>query len=74
LIVETSNQKYKLVEKDNTWVHGKVVKREFLIKNNILWRDELKVHEDSYFWGLCKSCAKNFYYLEEPFYLYKYNQ
>lgn len=74
LIVETSNQKYKLVEKDNTWVHGKVVKREFLIKNNILWRDELKVHEDSYFWGLCKSCVKNFYYLEEPFYLYKYNQ
>lgn len=46
-------------EKDGTFVHGKIVRRQFLIDCNIKWRDELKVHEDSYFWALCNTFSEN---------------
>ena len=42
---------------DSTFVHGKIHNREFLLKNNIRWNDNLTIHEDSYFNCLCQRLA-----------------
>jgi len=36
-------------ENDSTFVHGKFLRRQFLIDNNIYWNSALTIHEDSYF-------------------------
>lgn len=43
---------------DFTFVHGKVLRREFLKNNNIRWNPDLTIHEDSYFNFLSMKCAK----------------
>lgn len=59
---------------DSTFVHGKVYRRNFLLKNNIWWNSKLTIHEDSYFNCLCQECSKNFKYCENPFYLWKWRE
>ena len=44
-------------EMDSTFVHGKVHRREYLIKNNILWNEALTIHEDSYYNILCQNLS-----------------
>ena len=60
-------------EPDGTFIHGKVYKREFLLRNNIRWNEELPIHEDIYFNGLVCGVAHNKRYFHEPFYLWKFN-
>lgn len=38
---------------DSTFVHGKVIRRNYLKKNRIRWNENLTIHEDSYFNVLC---------------------
>lgn len=38
---------------DNTWLHGKCIRRQFLIDNKIRFSDKLWYHEDSYFLSNC---------------------
>ena len=57
---------------DSTFVHGKIHRRKFLLKNNIRWNDELTIHEDSYFNCLCQRLAKNLKYSETSFYLWRW--
>lgn len=64
---------YNLRENDNIFVHGKIFNRKFLVDNNIRWRDELLVHEDSYFNCLAMSIAKNKRYIQTPFYMWCWN-
>lgn len=45
-------------EFDLTWMHGKVIRRNFLKNENIRFHDDLRVHEDSYFLSLCGSLTK----------------
>ena len=59
-------------EKDITFVHGKVHRRQFLIDNNIRWNEELPVHEDSYFNGLVNAVSNNVKYCPIAFYLWKW--
>ena len=59
-------------EKDGTFVHGKIVRRQFLIDCDIKWRDELKVHEDSYFWALCSTFSENTQQTKKPLYIWKW--
>ena len=59
-------------EKDNTFVHGKVHRRRYLIEQDIRWNEDLAIHEDSYFNVLCIKCSKNVKYCELPFYLWKW--
>lgn len=63
---------YILREKDDTFVHGKVHRRQFLIENGIRWDDRLTVHEDGYFHTLVQVCAKEMRYCERPFYLWRW--
>lgn len=57
---------------DSTFVHGKVHRRKYLLKQNIRWNDKLTIHEDSYFNCLCQRFAKELKYSQTPFYLWRW--
>lgn len=57
---------------DSTFVHGKVHRRKFLLKQKIRWNDNLTIHEDSYFNSLCQKLAKELKYSQTSFYLWKW--
>lgn len=57
---------------DSTFVHGKVHRRKFLLKNKIRWNDNLTIHEDSYFNCLCQRLAKELKYSQTSFYLWRW--
>lgn len=76
-IEETRNQErteimYINREKDSTFVHGKVYRRQYLIDKNIRWNDKLTIHEDSYFNILCQNLSGNIKYCPTPFYIWKW--
>lgn len=59
-------------ELDQTFVHGKVYRREYLVENDIRFDDSLTVHEDSYFNILAQSCTDSITYCPTSFYLWKW--
>lgn len=71
-VPETGLPEYIGHETDSTFVHGKVHRREYLIKNNIRFNDKLTIHEDSYFNILCQNLSENVKYCPTPFYLWKW--
>lgn len=71
-IPETKEVFYLNHDTDSTFVHGKVHRREYLIKNNIRWNEELKIHEDSFFNIQCQELSNNVKYCPTPFYLWKW--
>ena len=50
---DTKDPVYLNHDMDTTFVHGKVHRRKFLLKEKIRWDDNLTIHEDSYFNCLC---------------------
>lgn len=61
-------------DKDTTFNHGKMFKRSFLVENNIRFREDLTIHEDSYFNVLTNIIAgQNQYEMSPAVYLWKYN-
>ena len=71
-VPETGSPEYVGHEIDSTFVHGKVHRREYLIKNKIRFNDKLTIHEDSYFNILCQNLSENVKYCPTPFYLWKW--
>lgn len=61
-------------DKDSTFVHGKVHRRQYLIDNEIRWNEALTVHEDSYFNILAQSLTENVKYCPISFYLWKWRE
>ena len=59
-------------EMDSTFVHGKVHRRGYLLRNQIRWNDKLTIHEDSFFNIQCQNLSKNVKYCPVPFYLWKW--
>lgn len=57
---------------DSTFVHGKVHRRAYLLKQKIRWNEKLTIHEDSYFNILCQNLSQNVKYCPMPFYLWKW--
>lgn len=53
---------------NNTFVHGKIFRREFLISNELYFDERLKIHEDSYFCNIVNFFAKNKLYNDNAFY------
>ena len=58
---------------NNTFVHGKVFRREFLIYNELFFDERLKVHEDSFFCNIINFFAKNKAYNNNAFYCWRKN-
>ena len=59
-------------KKDQTFVHGKVYRRQHLIDNNIVWKPDVKYHEDSGYNILAINTAKSVKYCGFPIYLWKW--
>lgn len=68
----TKDPIYITHEMDSTFVHGKIHRRKFLLKEKIRWNDKLTIHEDSYFNCLCQRLAKELKHSQTPFYLWKW--
>lgn len=60
-------------DSDVIWVHGKFIKRQYLIDNNIRFSNNLRMHEDSYFSTLLLMSVDNPYYINEYTYLWKHD-
>lgn len=58
---------------NDTFIHGKMYRRKFLIDNNLFFDERLKVHEDSYFCNLLKIYRKKIIYNNNAFYCWKKN-
>lgn len=69
---DTGEPVYVNHEMDSTFVHGKVHRRKYLLKNKIRWNDNLTIHEDSYFNILCQQLTKEVKYCPTPFYLWRW--
>lgn len=69
---DTKEPIYLNHDMDSTFVHGKVHRRKFLLKEKIRWNDKLTIHEDSYFNCLCQRLAKELKYSQTPFYLWRW--
>lgn len=59
---------------DNTFVHGKVHRRQYLIDNDIRWNPNLTIHEDSYFNVQCWDLTEKRVYIPNSFYLWRYRK
>ena len=71
-IPNTKEVTYINHDMDSTFVHGKVHRRLYLIKNKIRWNPKLTIHEDSFFNILCQNLSTNVKYCATPFYLWKW--
>lgn len=69
---DTKEVNYLNREMDSTFVHGKVHRRAYLLKNKIRWNDSLTIHEDSFFNIQCQNLSQNVKYCQTPFYLWKW--
>ena len=58
---------------NNTFVHGKVFRREFLISKELFFDERLKIHEDSYFCNVINFFAANKSYNNNAFYCWRKN-
>lgn len=67
------DNKYITHECDNTWMHGKVFRKQFLMQHKIRFHEELRVHEDSYFLAIAASLSERSRYIPIVSYIWKYN-
>lgn len=65
--------RYITHENENTWMHGKLLRRKFLEQNNIRFHPELRVHEDSYFLCIASALAERSRNLPFTSYVWKYH-
>lgn len=64
---------FRIGDHNNTFVHGKVFRRDFLISNNLFFDERLMIHEDSYFCNIINFFAKNKAYNNNAFYCWRKN-
>ena len=61
-------------DNDNTFVHGKVYRRQYLVDENIRWLDNAVYNEDAYFNFLAINNTDKILYCETPFYMWCFNK
>ena len=64
---------FSIGEHNNTFVHGKIFRRDFLISNELFFDERLKIHEDSFFCNAINFYAKNKVYNDNAFYCWRKN-
>lgn len=57
---------------ENTWMHGKFLRRAFLQQNNIRFHDQLRVHEDSYLLSIAAAISSRNRHLAITSYVWKF--
>ena len=69
---ENGTFRYITHENENTWMHGKLLRRQFLVQNNIRFHPDLRVHEDSYFLCIAAALAQRHNHLPVTTYVWKH--
>lgn len=72
LMDDTGQYRYIQHENENTWMHGKLFRRQFLVNNDIRFHDKLRVHEDSYFLCIAAELTERRANLPITSYVWKY--
>ena len=54
------------------FIHSKILRREFLVKNDIHFFDECTIHEDNVLNAEVQACTKYIKFCPQPFYLWKW--
>ena len=70
---ENGVPEFTIGDHNNTFVHGKVFRREFLISNELFFDERLLIHEDSYFCNIINFFTKNKLYNDNAFYCWRKN-
>ena len=60
-------------EEENTWLHGKIFRKSFLIDNNINFHPSLRIHEDSYFLGIASIYTQKIAIINIFSYIWKFS-
>jgi hypothetical protein len=69
-----SNRMMDVLNIPVTWCHGKIYNVKYLRDNKIRFLDELRYNEDSYFNLVAVNCAGHSDKIQEPTYLWRYNE
>ena len=70
-----NNEPAFVIRQDNrTFVHGKVLRKQYLIDNEITWNNDMKIHEDYYFFAQAFCLTNSIKYCPEYFYLWKWRE
>lgn len=64
---------FSIGDHNNTFVHGKVFRREYLIEHELFFDERLKIHEDSYFCNIINFFVKNKVFNDNAFYCWRKN-
>ncbi len=68
-----TGETYFIDRKDGyQFVHGKIFRKEFLVKNDIHFFDECVIHEDNVLNAQVQACTKYIKLCPQPFYLWKW--
>lgn len=72
-VKDAAGYKYITHEIENTWMHGKLFRRQFLVRNDIRFHKTLRIHEDSYFLAIAAAVAERNIHLHMITYVWKYH-
>ena len=64
---------FAIGDHNNTFVHGKVFRREYLIEHELFFDERLKIHEDSFFCNIINFFVKNKVFNDNAFYCWRKN-
>lgn len=64
---------YVDIERDILRVHGKIIKRSYLLENSIRFPDEMEISGDMMFLWLCYALTDRTVWIEKNFYTWKWN-
>lgn len=70
---ETGQRLYINHQGTDLFVHGKVWRKQYLVDNNIRFRDDLSIHEESPFTFVAMNCSENVKLCPVPYYLWCWN-
>lgn len=73
ILGEDGKYRYITHENENTWMHGKLLRRQFIIQNDLRFHPKLRVHEDSYFLSIAAAVAQRTANLPIISYVWKYH-
>lgn len=72
IVHPNGNVQYLNHQVENTWMHGKLLRRKFILQNNIRFHDTLRVHEDSYFLSIAAALSKRSNHIPVTTYVWKF--
>lgn len=73
VLTEYDNKEYDYISNSKGSLHGKLYKREFIVKNNLSFNNTYS-SEDNAFHNLFLLCGPKVSYINDPVYFYKYNE